>query len=1155
MNGPYGGKGLVAKGQDGKLLLISGKSVFVSSNGAQSWEAAPPHPASTGSSANFVKAGADGYLYARQSQNLFRSVDNGQTWVLLHNNLSFDNVTGLPGGVILISGGNTIRRSTNNGQTWSVAASGASANNGFSVNPYNGDVYGWTFNYSGAENRLWISQNQGITWSVVLMAQDLYIQQVVFSPNGAIFVSARDNLYRSLDGGASWTILPLFFTNSLRDVTAAVSSTGRLFAHEWSQSKYSDDNGDTWHTLTDNNDNFLFDLQTDYDGRIYALADDFGSIHVSEDNGVSWRFAAHNIPNAVVKKFIHIDSVRIAAQTYDGLFYSRDGGDTWSLIWGERNSDGIFFGGDNDQLCFCSDGTGFYFDGFGIVKIEEDGHVLNRIPTPLQNSPFSFDGLACNPLHPEVWLIVSGGLYRYQVNSQTWQHENLPDVVRAVAFAIDSSIIAITTQGIWRYSGSSHLWSRVSPEILYWPKMTTAPDGTIIAENTFSPLLYFSPDNGLTWDAVNSNQTALAVESVVINNAGHLFMHKGGTQSHLMHSVDGGHIFNPSPLPALGLQGGKDQAISINQATQHLYLSSSNNGVWRTVQPSTDIKLLSGKTWHDVNEDCVFANPDSLVRGLMVKVTGNNETRYALSNSAGNFLTTVGRGQHQASVIVPSEYWESCGASIHISDNDLIGIIDSVQIGMKANIYCPLPAVSVSAPFLRRCFESNVFVRFENKGTIPAPDAYITITLDSLLEYRGASLPLFEQNGHTYTFLLGDMEVRSSGGMTLTVTPSCDAPLGYVHCLEVNIFPNEYCPPQIAPHIITSAECAGDSIRLSIENVGDADMSAPLNWFIYPSYNTWPDEFTAEGTFFLNAGEVFTTTIYSDNPSLEFYARQAPEYPYNYFSHTTIKGCGSSPGNVPVSIANMDAAGPFTTRFCGQNIGSYDPNDKQGFPAGISSQGYIEEGQELIYLIRFQNTGTDTAFNVTIRDTLPPALDLGSIELLNWSHPCEMRLMPNGSLLFVFERIMLPDSSTNEPASHGFVTFRASQNPGIPFGAKIRNTAAIYFDFNEPIFTNTTLHTVGIPLATNSRQIFPAHRTLRAMPNPFRESLTLDLNYGTQLPMRLLMLDAQGCRVLDQIFSSFPLEVSRKNLPGGLYLLVVLDQNGRQVGSTKVIAH
>ena len=56
---------------------------------------------------------------------------------------------------------------------------------------------------------------------------------------------------------------------------------------------------------------------------------------------------------------------------------------------------------------------------------------------------------------------------------------------------------------------------------------------------------------------------------------------------------------------------------------------------------------------------------------------------------------------------------------------------------------------------------------------------------------------------------------------------------------------------------------------------------------------------------------------------------------------------------------------------------------------------------------------------------------------------------------------MLPDSNVNEPASHGFVKFTVSQQPGNPMGTVINNQAAIYFDFNDPIFTNIYSHTVG----------------------------------------------------------------------------------------------
>lgn len=36
-----------------------------------------------------------------------------------------------------------------------------------------------------------------------------------------------------------------------------------------------------------------------------------------------------------------------------------------------------------------------------------------------------------------------------------------------------------------------------------------------------------------------------------------------------------------------------------------------------------------------------------------------------------------------------------------------------------------------------------------------------------------------------------------------------------------------------------------------------------------------------------------------------------------------------------------------------ENVGSYDPNDKQGIPLGVLSQHYIPLEQPIEYLIRF----------------------------------------------------------------------------------------------------------------------------------------------------------------------------------------------------------
>src|SRR5690606_8518432 len=99
------------------------------------------------------------------------------------------------------------------------------------------------------------------------------------------------------------------------------------------------------------------------------------------------------------------------------------------------------------------------------------------------------------------------------------------------------------------------------------------------------------------------------------------------------------------------------------------------------------------------------------------------------------------------------------------------------------------------------------------------------------------------------------------------------------------------------------------------------------------------------------------------------------------------------------------------------------------------------------YTIRFQNTGTDTAFNVLITDTLPAYLDPGSFVVGAASHNFTWELRDAGTLKFSFPDILLPDSNANEAASHGFVSFRIKPREPVLPGTMIENFANIYFDF------------------------------------------------------------------------------------------------------------
>lgn len=134
--------------------------------------------------------------------------------------------------------------------------------------------------------------------------------------------------------------------------------------------------------------------------------------------------------------------------------------------------------------------------------------------------------------------------------------------------------------------------------------------------------------------------------------------------------------------------------------------------------------------------------------------------------------------------------------------------------------------------------------------------------------------------------------------------------------------------------------------------------------------------------------------------------------------------------------------------------GSFDPNDKAETHGGYITPEQVAGAEYLTYLIRFQNMGTDTAFTIVVRDTLDQQLNWNSIEIINASHPFTFSITDGNKLAWTFNNILLPDDKTDEPNSHGYISYRIRTNKNLLLGDIIHNTASIYFDYNLPVQTN-----------------------------------------------------------------------------------------------------
>jgi len=192
--------------------------------------------------------------------------------------------------------------------------------------------------------------------------------------------------------------------------------------------------------------------------------------------------------------------------------------------------------------------------------------------------------------------------------------------------------------------------------------------------------------------------------------------------------------------------------------------------------------------------------------------------------------------------------------------------------------------------------------------------------------------------------------------------------------------------------------------------------------------------------------------------------------------------------------------------------GSWDPNNKLSVKTNTSNPNEmivssVNPDQSIDYTINFQNTGTAAAVNVVVLDELSPDLDANSFQLTGLSH--NGNVTRNGSRLnFQFPNIMLPDMTTNEPASHGFINFRINANNGLPVSHVISDNAAIYFDFNAPVITNYALVTLISPVGLNENSVLTTGLSLYPNPSSDFSNFTYELKENAEVNLELF--DASG---------------------------------------------
>ncbi|MCF8461143.1 MAG: T9SS type A sorting domain-containing protein [Flavobacteriales bacterium] len=342
----------------------------------------------------------------------------------------------------------------------------------------------------------------------------------------------------------------------------------------------------------------------------------------------------------------------------------------------------------------------------------------------------------------------------------------------------------------------------------------------------------------------------------------------------------------------------------------------------------------------------------------------------------------------------------------------------------------------------------------------------------------------------------------------------------------------------LAATITTGAinACFNNSQHVSICNYGTIPATNVVIELEIPSFTG-----TSNSSFTSTSDSTWTLNLPTLNPGSCL--------TYNF---TGIAACDSSMiGQVAclsISISSSDTdVDPSNNQmwFCDSVGVSYDPNDirvlSQYLGEGWRTQEYIDDSDEMTYMVRFQNTGTGPAYNVIVKNPLSSHLNHQSIELVAASHDYYAQ-MTDGELSVHFLGIQLPDSASDPLGSQGYFIYRINQPYGNPMGTLIENQAEIYFDFNAPVVTNTTEN--EIQLITGNDEV--AMGEISLYPNPTTGEVFLSNSSPRNAVLSVEVIDTQG-RLLSKETGSGISKVDMRTLSTGIYLLRIQTEKGMQV--------
>jgi len=196
---------------------------------------------------------------------------------------------------------------------------------------------------------------------------------------------------------------------------------------------------------------------------------------------------------------------------------------------------------------------------------------------------------------------------------------------------------------------------------------------------------------------------------------------------------------------------------------------------------------VSGYVYYDINSNCQYEPEiDILVENEIMNVTLDDETEFVTHVANGSYKYLVPLGEVKFSLpTVDAEVWSTCDSQPKVIVSE-ISSSTSFDIGLSPSKICNDIQLDVVTFNLTRCFNNQLILKAENRGTENVTDLSLKLALDEYLILNSIDRNYFDLGSNRFSISIGDLDKSQEVYVHVNVEVSCDVDLGEVHCVELS---------------------------------------------------------------------------------------------------------------------------------------------------------------------------------------------------------------------------------------------------------------------------------------------------------------------------------------------------------------------------------